>query len=487
MKFVPWSRGLYWRIVVLYMAAVVIAVAGTAVIYWWQWRRDIYMVNQRVNWNVAKELAAELEPLLVQPIDEDALTRRLAEIAYLNPAMEVFILDSGGTIVHSLVGLVDRKVPVELVQSFLDASPKDGKLFSGPHPWYRKNRHFAFVASPIRIDNSDGYLYVLLSSFRSISLYNRLGDTLAIGGGAIVFFSLLFIASMFGVYFYRNVSRRFVVLSTVMSEFSGGSYSIRAIIDRDDELGIHSQAFNKMAESIERDIDLLKQADSNRRELVANVSHDLRLPIAVMQSHLETIQMKLRAASKQELRKLLQEAVDACEALSVLVSELFELAKLNSADYVVKAETVSLDELVFDIGQKFEQTCLDKNVSLEIIIPDRSFFVEGEIRLIDKALRILMDNAVRFTEAGGEITLSLEQSERNLEVLVKDTGLGIAKDELNYIFNRFYRRGAGQPLQKEHTGLGLAVAKRVAEVHGGSLSVESEVGRGSTFCFSVPG
>ena len=110
MKFVPWSRGLYWRIVVLYMAAVVIAVAGTAVIYWWQWRRDIYMVNQRVNWNVAKELAAELEPLLVQPIDEDALTRRLAEIAYLNPAMEVFILDSGGTIVHSLVGLVDRKV-----------------------------------------------------------------------------------------------------------------------------------------------------------------------------------------------------------------------------------------------------------------------------------------------------------------------------------------------------------------------------------------
>ena len=486
MKFIPWSRGLYWRIVVLYMAVVVVAVAATSVIYWWQWRQDIYKTNQRLYWSVAKDLATDLEPFLIQPIDREALTRRLADIAYLNPAIELYLLDSNGVIVDSLFGLVGRQISVENILSFLDADPKDSKLFSGPHPWYRKKGEFAFSAAPIRIGDSDGYLYVMLSSFRSISIYNRLGDTLAIGGGAITFFSLLFIASIFGVYFYRNVSRRFNVLGKAMSEFSEGNYGSRVEIDRNDELGIHSQAFNRMAESIERDIAILRQADSNRRELVANVSHDLRLPIAVIQSHLETIHMKLRAASKETLRKLLHEAVEACEALSVLVSELFELAKLSSTDYVLYREPMSLDELVFDVAQKFKQRCRDNNISLEIEVPQRSFVFDGDIRLIDKTFNILLDNAVRFTEAGGGVVLSLAEANQHFEVSVKDTGVGIAKEELSFVFNRFYRSGAGQPLQKEHTGLSLAVAKKVAEVHGGSLVVESEVGKGSTFCLRLP-
>jgi signal transduction histidine kinase len=223
-----------------------------------------------------------------------------------------------------------------------------------------------------------------------------------------------------------------------------------------------------------------------RRELVANVSHDLRTPLATLQGYIETMLLKEDDLGPEARRRYLEIAIKHCERLSKLVSELLELAKLDSYDIRAKREPFNLSELVQDVVQKFQLMAKEKQITLSITGEKNLPFVNADIGLIERVLENLIENALHNTPAGGSVQLLLAPQQENVAVRISDTGHGIPTKDLSHIFNRFYQQEKNRDSDLEHSGLGLAITKKILELHDRSIDVASALGSGTTFSFQLP-
>jgi two-component system, OmpR family, sensor kinase len=215
---------------------------------------------------------------------------------------------------------------------------------------------------------------------------------------------------------------------------------------------------------------------------VANVSHDLRTPLAALQGYLDTLLIKELPADEQ--RRFLEIASRHGERLGKLVDELFELAKLDAQATPLRVEPFSMAELVQDVVQKYELRASSADILLAAEMRSDLPMVRGDIAMMERVLENLIENAIRYTPAGGRVTVSLIPEGGRLAVRVTDTGSGISEESLPYIFDRFYR-GGDAAKRPPGAGLGLAIAKRILELHGSALDVESKVNVGTTFAFAV--
>jgi signal transduction histidine kinase len=220
--------------------------------------------------------------------------------------------------------------------------------------------------------------------------------------------------------------------------------------------------------------------------LVANVSHDLRTPLASLRGYLETLIIKGDSLSAEEQRTYLSIAAQQTERLARLVAELFELAKLEAKDVAVQAEAFPMAELIQDVVQKFELDAERRRLDIRAEVGADLPFVLADIGLAERVLQNLIDNALRHTPAGGRVTVTTEAREREVLITVADTGSGIPKDHLPHIFERLYRVDKSRDSRSGGAGLGLAIARQIVELHGGRIMVESEPGRGTAFSFSLP-
>ncbi|MBA2258111.1 MAG: HAMP domain-containing histidine kinase, partial [Acidobacteria bacterium] len=252
-----------------------------------------------------------------------------------------------------------------------------------------------------------------------------------------------------------------------------------------DEIDTLGLTFRDMSRRIVEQIGRLREVDRLRRELVANVSHDLRTPMASIHGYLETLLLKDSALAPGDRRRYLEVALKHSEGLRTMVSELFDLAKLEAREVEVRFEPFSLCELGQDVLQRFELPATDKGVDLHRELSSSLPMVTADIRLIERVLVNLIDNAVRHTSEGGRVSLVCHLDGEAVLVQVTDTGPGIPALELSRIFERFYQaRGTGADAE-EGAGLGLAIAKRILELHDSVLSVRSVPGEGTSFVFTL--
>jgi len=231
---------------------------------------------------------------------------------------------------------------------------------------------------------------------------------------------------------------------------------------------------------------LLEENVYLRGDLIANVSHDLRTPLALLRGYLETLLMKEDSLTAKRRRTYLEIAARQSKHLSTLVSELFELARLDFKGFQISPETFQLGELAQDVLKKFELAGEKKGISLEAEIRPALPFVRGDIGLIERVLDNLIDNAFKYTPAGGKISLSLVPKDGQVEVKVSDTGTGIPADEIPHIFERFYRADKSRTAYSQGAGLGLAIAQRIVNLHGSEIAVESTPKAGTSFSFALP-
>jgi len=229
----------------------------------------------------------------------------------------------------------------------------------------------------------------------------------------------------------------------------------------------------------------LQQTDAMRRELVANISHDLRTPLASLQGYLETLHLKRAQLSDEEQRTYLEIALKQTEQLSGLVSRLFDLAKLDSGQVIVSLEPLALGDLVQDVVQEFDLAASNKGVVLKALIRPDLPLVIADIGLMERVLRNLIENALRYTPEGGAVTVTTSPGANGAIVEVADTGVGIPAEELPRIFDRFYRIEKSRGLAAGSAGLGLAITKRILDLHGTKIGVTSERGR-TVFRFLLP-
>ena len=223
-----------------------------------------------------------------------------------------------------------------------------------------------------------------------------------------------------------------------------------------------------------------------RRELIANVSHDLRSPLASLRAYIETLLLKEEAVSAAERRHYLEIALSHADHLQSLISELFELARLDFQGYRIEAEPVQLGELAHDVMQKLRLPAQQRKVTLTAAVEPELGLVRADIGLIERTLTNLLENALAHTPAGGRIELSVRSGDARVVLRVTDSGSGIAADDLPHIFERFYRADKARSLDAKGSGLGLAIVKRILELHDSEIRVESELGRGATFWFELP-
>ena len=241
-----------------------------------------------------------------------------------------------------------------------------------------------------------------------------------------------------------------------------------------------------MADSIVGNIENLKSMETLRRELVGNVSHDLRTPLAVIHGYVETLMIKQKSLSEDEREKYLGIILASTEKLRKLVNELFELSKLEARQVIPNREPFFIEELIQDICRKFELLARDKNIEIKAVTTSRQSLVFGDVGMIERVLQNLIDNALKFTPDGGTIRVEVDGEDENVVIKVSDTGRGIPEDQIPYIFDRYHIGDKRISLDQNNTGLGLAIVKKILEIHNSTISLKSRLDKGTTFSFQLP-
>lgn len=450
-------------------------------------------INQRLNESVAQNIVKR--DLLIRggEIDGPAFEKAFDDMMVVNPAIELYLTDTEGAI------LAFSAPPGRVVRTRISLAPVHGFLegerefpIRGDDPRDHE-RQKVFSAAPI-MDGPElqGYLYIVLGgeAYDSVVDMFQTSYILRLSTG-IAILSLL-LALVAGLLSFKWLTQRLRRLATEMDAFRRGEFRTPARLpfaprrvprDEIDQLG---QAFQQMSERITEQFQQLQRADSSRRELVANVSHDLRTPLAALQGYLETLRLKLGSLPQEEQARYLDLALEHSGRLSQLVAELFELSTLENVDLELSFESFSLAELVQDVSQKYHLVAEKKRLRLETDIPQSDAFVSGDIGLIERVLDNLIDNAIKYTAEGGTIRLTLVPGAADVTASVTDTGRGIPETALPHIFERFFRAEAGGRDTTQGTGLGLAITERILSLHGSVCEVESTPGEGSVFSFHLP-
>jgi signal transduction histidine kinase len=255
-----------------------------------------------------------------------------------------------------------------------------------------------------------------------------------------------------------------------------GDYSTRVHTRSRDEVGQLAEAFNTMSGELE-DVERL------RRDLVANVSHELKTPITAIRAHLENLLDGVEQPDPGTLQVMLAQS----ERLGRLVDQLLDLSRLESGDVPLDRAPVALAPLVTQVLSEIEVARTDRGVSVTSDIPDDLPPAMADRERVHQVLFNLVDNAVRYTPPGGAVTVSAHRVNGSVEVEVHDTGVGIPSEHLPRLFDRFYRVDTSRSRAGDAgTGIGLAIARSVVEAHGGNIHADSEPGMGSTFTFELP-
>ncbi|MCG8314673.1 MAG: HAMP domain-containing histidine kinase, partial [Pseudomonadales bacterium] len=302
---------------------------------------------------------------------------------------------------------------------------------------------------------------------------------------------ILMLALVISYYLFRKITGPLRQLSNDIDNFQHSDW-MAATVDNQVKLSEIERLktnFTLMKQRIISQFQNLQESSRLRRELISNVSHDLRTPLASLQGYIEALLIKEKTLSNDDKKQYLMTAHRNSQRLTLLVNELFELSKLEAGQVKPELETFSLLELVYDVVQDYELAAESQEVSLKVTADDNAYFVVADIGLIQRVLQNLIDNAMRFTPEKGEVNIRLEQTEGSALITVADTGFGIEEKDLPHIFDAYYSTHNNPDLeaaqQKKGTGLGLAIVKRILELHNSDIKVQTAPNAGTAFKFQL--
>jgi signal transduction histidine kinase len=449
-------------------------------------------VHQQLNRDLARNLVADRDLVAEGRINEPALKSMFHDYMQINPSIEIYLLDLDGRILSYSAepGQVKRKhVSLESIRDFLNDSASFPLLGDDPRSHDRRK---VFSVTPVpSADAPQGYLYVVLRGemYDSVDAFAKGSYFARLSAWAVA--ATLAFGLLAGLIVFRLLTRRLQRLSTAMNSFRSGDFSEpvhyqqNPVLQAPDEVDRLGVTFDQMAGRIVEQIQELKQQDALRRDLVAQVSHDLRTPLAALHGYLETLKLKEGTLTAEERAEYLAIVLRQSAHLTRLVGELFELAKLEARESSPHCEPFSLPELVQDVVQKFQLKAGESKVTLAMELDADLPLVSADIALVERVLDNLIDNALTHTPAGGSVRVPVRRDAQQVILCVADTGEGIPEGDLPRIFERFYQ-ATNQQSGNGHAGLGLAIARRIVELHGSELDVRSRPGEGTTFAFGLP-
>ena len=297
-------------------------------------------------------------------------------------------------------------------------------------------------------------------------------------GGCGLSLALPVLAGFLALRVFRGVATPLADVMAAADAVAEGDLSARVPVP---EQG--PDAFSNLAESFNRMAQELERADQQRRNLTADVAHELRNPLHIIQGNLEGILDDVYKPDDQHINVTLEET----RLLARLVEDLRILSLAEAGQLPLRSDVVDVAELLADVWTSFSGQAEAVGLDLQVAVEGDALSIIGDAGRLEQVLTNLVANAVRHTAAGGSIALHAQGTARGVRIVVQDTGEGIATEDLPFIFDRFWRgdksrshsRGAG-------SGVGLAIARRLVEAHGGRIDVESKLGEGTTFVIELP-
>jgi len=264
-------------------------------------------------------------------------------------------------------------------------------------------------------------------------------------------------------------------LTSAARQMEKGDLSQRVEVRTEDELGELASAFNAMADG-------LKRLEQLRRNMVTDVAHELRTPLSNVRGYLEAIKDGMIAPTSEVVESLHEEAM----LLNRLVDDLQELALAEAGQLKLVRQELQLTEVVEKVVHLARSKAAEKSLALQVHLPGDLPPVYADAERLSQILRNLLNNAITNTSTGGEIWIAAKVMEAQVEVCVRDTGMGIAAEHLPYVFERFYRADKSRTRLTGGAGLGLAIVRQLVESHGGEVNITSQVGAGTTVTFTIP-
>ena len=278
-------------------------------------------------------------------------------------------------------------------------------------------------------------------------------------------------------YITGRITKPIIDMNATVLRFSKGAFNLRIPAQGQDEVAQLGKSFNLMA-------DALNNLEEARRSFVANVSHELRSPLTSMRGFLEAMQDG--TIPQEEAPKYLAIVIDENRRMTNMVNDLLDLARIESGQTVLHLSPFDINELIARTLLTFEARIDAAKIEVQLDFSEEHCYVEADADQIAQVLRNLIDNAIKFTPGGGRLRLSTEPERKLVWVRVSDSGKGVAKEDIPYLFDRFYKaEKAHTPGNQSGTGLGLSIVKRIIEAHGQDIGVESQPGQGTTFTFTL--
>jgi signal transduction histidine kinase len=447
-------------------------------------------VVQSLSRGLADHIAHRTTLMDANGLRPDAVRQLFGQLMMVNPSVEVYLLDNEGRIKgdDAPAGHVKRlQVDLAPIRRFIagDALP-----ILGDDPRSIDGRK-VFSAAPLQQNGQppSGYIYVVLQGEAHDELAARVAASSVLRTTLWSMALVALLGLLAGLTAFGLITRPLRRLTDAMRRFDAeGEPRPQPIAPRSspagerDEIAVLETTFSQMATRIGDQWRALTRQDQQRRELIANISHDLRTPLTSLHGYLETLSLKSDSIGETERARYLAIALAQSVKVGRLAQSLFELARLEHGNVQPLLEPFSLVDLVQDVFQKFELPAEARHIRLRADIPTRLPNVCADLGMIERVLTNLLDNAVRHTPAEGAVDVGLAYRDGKVEVTVSDTGPGIPAAQREGLFERpFSASGAHRG-----GGLGLLIVQRMLQLHHSQIRLLDRAGPGTTFRFELP-
>ena len=335
------------------------------------------------------------------------------------------------------------------------------------------------VTTGVPVKDGDGDIFAVLLLHSSIK-----GMEQAQHDGIFILLFCILAALVFAVSLSVLLARRFIrplqIMYNVTGQIIKGNYQAKTCIKQNDETGVLAHNIDELSTRLSEAEAERKELDQMRQDFISNISHELRTPVTVIKGSLEVLDEGL-VTGQEEMKEYFHQMLADVSQLQRLVNDLLELSRLQNTGFKIEKTKINLTDVVFEVVRSMRQAALDKNITINAG-DGFPFPFYGDYGRLRQMFTVILDNAIKFSEPGQAVDVTMQEYQNGCEIIISDCGKGIPEEYLPYIFDRFYKEQSGQ--NRTGSGLGLSIAKQIARRHNVEIKCISREGEGTSFLFS---
>lgn len=421
--------------------------------------------TQRLNKDVAAHIAR-----FTSPFDSAGFNKKVADSVFydamvLSPNVEVYFLDTSGNVMYFQApdtAIKLRKIPLENIKKHIESQGLD--YIKGPDP---KNPDADQVFSAAEVKNQSGklgYIYVILGSNEYRKVSNLFFENHVVMLTVETFAIVIILSLVLSLLYLNRVKKNFKKITAVLSLHKQGNYQARLQMDNYNEFSSIADGFNNMADLLVYNIERLEQTAKERKDFIANVSHDLRTPLSIARGYIETLQHEIKKVppNKEAQEEFVKMAFKKIHHLEIMVKQLFELSKMESVEFKPVKEPFIISDIVEETVNTAQKNAAEKNIHLTCTGCQDSYWINADISMMERVIQNLIDNAIKYTPECGSIHVVLSRTGDELKAIIENSGAPLSTQLLEWINAD---KASKEAIKKPHGGLGLAIVLKILQLH----------------------